>query len=393
MLDPGEFGFGAGREAVLPARVVGEFVVAPVAFVERRVEQDGVGGELREGVGAQGVGGPDADRGAGRLQGEPERGEGGEVGVGLLPVEGGRRGVRGPAGDRRGVPGGAPGGVLAGGGQESADAAGRVQDGGRRAVAVREFGHQGGRPGRGQGVLAGVGVQVAAEQEGVGRGGPVGGGEVAGGADEIGGAGEGRAGQAAHRVLGAQPGGQHGLQQRGQHAGEFGVVGGAAELPPGGGAFVDEQEDGADLAERGGGAGGVADELLPDPFAGRDLGDLALVAEPLLDVVEGEGGAGLGAADGLGEVGVAAAPVADRGPADAGEPGDAGGGHLGRAAVRPAPRAGVRSAAVRAVVRRLLRHLCGSRPDDPVTSACPLCRRAYPCTTNEPFHAVNNDVS
>ena len=46
VLDPGQFGLGAGREAVLPARVVGEFVVAPVALVERRVAEHGVGGEL-----------------------------------------------------------------------------------------------------------------------------------------------------------------------------------------------------------------------------------------------------------------------------------------------------------------------------------------------------------
>ncbi len=53
VLHPGQFGFGTGREAVLPAGVVGEFVMAPVAFVERRVAQDGVGGEVREGIGAR----------------------------------------------------------------------------------------------------------------------------------------------------------------------------------------------------------------------------------------------------------------------------------------------------------------------------------------------------
>lgn len=79
VLDPGEFGFGAGREAVLPARVVGQFLVAPVAFVERRVAEHRVDGVLGEGVGAQAVGGNRAD-GGGPVQGEAQRGEGGEFG-------------------------------------------------------------------------------------------------------------------------------------------------------------------------------------------------------------------------------------------------------------------------------------------------------------------------
>ena len=45
VLDPGEFGLGAGGEAVLPAGVVGKFVVAPVALVERRVAEHRVDGE------------------------------------------------------------------------------------------------------------------------------------------------------------------------------------------------------------------------------------------------------------------------------------------------------------------------------------------------------------
>src|SRR5204863_9589918 len=104
---------------------------------------------------------------------------------------------------------------------------------------------------------------------------------------------------------------------------------GAAQLLPGRGPVASEEEDGAGLTERARGAGRMADELLPDPFTQRHLGEFALVAQPLFDVAEGEGRAGLGAADGFGEVGVPTAPVADGGADDPGQPADAGGGHLG----------------------------------------------------------------
>lgn len=95
VLDPGELGLGAGGEAVLPARVVGQFVVAPVALVERRMAEDRVHGEPGERVGAQGVAGPDGERGPvgpapRRVQGEAEGGERRQVGVGLLRVQGRR---------------------------------------------------------------------------------------------------------------------------------------------------------------------------------------------------------------------------------------------------------------------------------------------------------------
>lgn len=70
------------------------------------------------------------------------------------------------------------------------------------------------------------------------------------------------------------------------------------------------------------GPSGWPHELLPYALAQGHLGELALGAQPGLDLGEREGGAGLGTADGFGEVGVAAPPVADGGPADSGEPGD-----------------------------------------------------------------------
>ncbi len=78
-------------------------------------------------------------------------------------------------------------------------------------------------------------------------------------------------------------------------------------------------------------AGRVAEGVdeLPGPLQQREFGDLALGAQPALDLGEREGRAGVGAAGRAGEVGVAAAPVADRGPADAGQAGDLDGGHFG----------------------------------------------------------------
>ena len=98
-------------------------------------------------------------------------------------------------------------------------------------------------------------------------------------------------------------------------------------------------------------------------FAEWDLGEFALLAQPGLDLGEGEGRARLGAADGLGEVGVPTAPVAHGRAADAGQPRDPGGGHLGRVVLHsPRP----------------------SRPDSPLCDAehtdagkiCPFTPRA-----------------
>jgi hypothetical protein len=50
VLDPGQFGFGTRRDAELPTVVGAEFLLAPVAEAERRVRDDGVDRQLREGV-------------------------------------------------------------------------------------------------------------------------------------------------------------------------------------------------------------------------------------------------------------------------------------------------------------------------------------------------------
>lgn len=113
----------------------------------------------------------------------------------------------------------------------------------------------------------------------------------------------------------------------GQEAGEP-LVGAGGDLQPDGGPGVEEEQDAAGVQQAGDRALRMSRELLPDPLAQRDLGEFALLAQPFLDLGEREGGAGPGAADGLGEVRVAAAPVADGGTAHAREPGDSGGGHL-----------------------------------------------------------------
>lgn len=128
----------------------------------------------------------------------------------------------------------------------------------------------------------------------------------------------------------------HLLQRPGEAGGEP-FVGDGPQIQPDGRAVVDEQQYAARVDEGGGRALGVADELLPDAFTEGHFGEFSLAAEPGLDLGEGEGGAGLGTADRLGEVGVTAAPVADGGAADAREPCDAGGGHF-RGVVLHAPR-------------------------------------------------------
>jgi hypothetical protein len=62
----------------------------------------------------------------------------------------------------------------------------------------------------------------------------------------------------------------------------------------------------------------------PEQFPAPDGAELAVVAEPSLDLGEGELRADVGAADTVGEGVVTAPPVAHRGPPDAGDPGDFG---------------------------------------------------------------------
>lgn len=188
--------------------------------------QHGVGGEVGEGVGEQAVAVADLD-GCGAVQGQPQRAEPGEDGVGVLAVQLGGGSARLPLG----------------GGEQAAGAAGGVQDGAGRAG---EGGHEGGGLGRGGGEAGGGAVGVAGEGEGVRVGGAGLGGEGGGGA------GEGVAVAAAVR--------------RGP------VAVGEVLLAEGG--------------ERGAVAPGVGFDQLPQPFAQRYFGEFALVAQPLLDLGE-----------------------------------------------------------------------------------------------------------
>lgn len=326
VLDPGEFGLRTGGKAVLPAGVVGELVVPPVALVERRVAEHGVDRELRKRVGAQGVAGPHGDRAAldGGVQGEAERGQRGEVGVGVLRVQGGR---------------------TAEGAQQGAGSRRRVENRtGGTDPRLHEGGHQLGEARRGEGELARVGVELAAEEEleglaGAGLGGEFGSGAQQGnGRKEFVGGGGVNSAYASIRSTSASVAcfggrteacGEQVVQGEVQHLGHPPVRHGA-DLQPGGGPVPDEQQGAARVDEGWDGAGRVPGQLLPDPFTERDLGELPLVTQPLFDFGQGEGRAGLGAADRLGEVGVAASPVADGGAAHAREPGDPGRGHLCR---------------------------------------------------------------
>ncbi|GAB3895264.1 hypothetical protein GCM10029964_074900 [Kibdelosporangium lantanae] len=84
------------------------------------------------------------------------------------------------------------------------------------------------------------------------------------------------------------------------------------------------EQVGADRGEHVGRFGVAAVRLdeLPQPLPRRGGLEFALVAEPPFDLGQGEQRAVRGAADGCGEVLVATAPVAHRGPAHSGEPGD-----------------------------------------------------------------------
>ncbi|GAA3484090.1 hypothetical protein GCM10018966_086220 [Streptomyces yanii] len=330
VLDPGEFGLRACGEAVLPARVVGELVVSPVAFVERRVAEHGVDGEPRERVGTQRVAGPHGERGGIAavdvgVQGEAEGGERGKIRVGVLRVQSGR---------------------TADGPQQGAGAGGRVEDRADGSVAgPDERGHQFGEAGRGEGELTWIGGELTAEEKFEGLAGPRAGGEFDGrpqqgdGREQFVGGGRVNSpfvpGSAStvtsFRVAGgrSEACGEQAVQGEVEHLGHPRVRHGG-DLQPGGGPVPDEKQGAARVHEGGDGAGRVTGQLLPDPFAERDFSQFPLVAEPLFHFGECEGRAGLGAADRLGEICVAAAPVADGGTPHSGEPGDSGRGHLCR---------------------------------------------------------------
>ncbi len=74
VLHPGQFGLEARRDPVRPPRVVGQLVVTPVAVGERRVAQDGVHGDVGEGIGAQAVADADHRLGLGCGDQQPDRG-------------------------------------------------------------------------------------------------------------------------------------------------------------------------------------------------------------------------------------------------------------------------------------------------------------------------------
>lgn len=204
------------------------------------------------GVRAEAVPGGGADEGAG-VQGEAERGEGREFGGGVLPVQ-----------------------ALLGGAAESAQqgagAAGGVEDG---AGGAGQLGHQVGEAGRGERVLARVGVQVPAEQElerlpraQFGR-------EVDGAAQQRGGGAQGGGFGDAHGggAQRAEAGAEHLFEVGGQEAGEP-LVGAGGDLQPDGGPGVEEEQDAAGVQQAGDRALRMSRELLPDPLAQRTSASL-----------------------------------------------------------------------------------------------------------------------
>ena len=163
--DPGELGLGAGREAVLPAGVVGEFVVAPVALVERRVAQDGVGAQLREGrrrAGCRRAAPRTVDRACRASRSAVSAARSGALSWAYSSWSGRGATAR----------------------EQGAGAAGGVEEG---AGGAGEVGHQPGEFGGGERVLARVGVEVPAEQELEGLAGADLGGQFGGAAQEGGG--------------------------------------------------------------------------------------------------------------------------------------------------------------------------------------------------------------
>ena len=327
VLHPGELGVGPRREPVLPARVVGQFVGAPVALVVGRAAEHSVGARAgRGGLGAQRVPGGEVERQrqrapGGAAQGEPEQGDGREVGIGLLAVVDA-----------------APGGE-----QQGAAAAGRVVEN-VRGVGPGQPPHQRGdlggergtRPvhgvGRAAGQLGGDGLRALPGGRGVlgATGEPGGGGEQPGQADLGAAVERGQPQQlGALRAEGADRQQAEGGRQVG---GELLVLPEGERLPAGGVAVQQQQQGEGRDQWRGGRVGGVAQplQLLPDAFPQRHLGDLALGPEPGLDLGQREGRAGLGAADRAREVRVPTPPVADGRPADARQPGNLDGADPGR---------------------------------------------------------------
>lgn len=238
VLDPGQFGLGAGREAVLPAGVVGEFVVAPVALVERRMAEDGVCREGAVRVVAEAVGGGGAHGRHGGLgvEGQAQCGEGGQFGGAVLAVQvlvlDALRVLRG--GHRA---------------QQGAGAARRVEDG---PGGAREVGHQGGEAGRCERVLARVGVEMPSEQELVRLAGAQLGREVDGAAQQ---GADGRSWAAvgvSTARLRTRP--KRGVRTWSRGAGSSSARRASeagAQLQPDRGAVVDEQQRAADVDEGG----------------------------------------------------------------------------------------------------------------------------------------------
>ncbi|CAM5375972.1 hypothetical protein SBADM41S_01011 [Streptomyces badius] len=184
VLDPGQFGLGTGREAVLPARVVGQFVVAQLRSLN---------GGWQSTVSAASSGKASA------LSVLPVR----TVGPGAarcVPLAA-RRGPSAARARRRAVSAASAGSAswaYRSAGPPTARSRAPVPAAGSRtwrtgrsrrcpARVLRRFGevhHQLGELGRGQRVLAGVGVQLPAEQELEGLTGPDPGGQLGGRAQQ-----------------------------------------------------------------------------------------------------------------------------------------------------------------------------------------------------------------
>lgn len=90
MLDPGQFRLGARRQTVGPALIRSQFLVAPVALVERRVAQGDVRPQPGERIRTQGVDGFDLGTDLPALGREVQSrgGERGQGGVTLTPQQG-----------------------------------------------------------------------------------------------------------------------------------------------------------------------------------------------------------------------------------------------------------------------------------------------------------------
>lgn len=218
-------------------------------------------------------------------------------------------------------------GARAAGGVEHREGRGAGRSGGAGACTggPGEGGHERGEAVRGERVLAGVGVEVAAEEELEGLAGAEFGAEFGGGPQQRHGGGAQR--DLGERVARPQARAEHPVED-GPQPGGHALVGVGGQFRPVGGPVVYDEQRAAGLDECADGPAGVGGDLLPDALAQRDLGELSLGAQPVLHLTQGEGGAGLGTTDGLGEVGVAAAPVADCGAADSGQACDLGRGDL-----------------------------------------------------------------